>query len=139
MALAYYAVTPGGDQNDVTSGTALSHQTALTVVTWDDTEITRRDQLVTGLAFIKNYMENTTFNNSISNASDPRGYVIAKGADESTVVFRNETADTDSVLDGGTGHVALEGYSEVNAPKDEILRDLEVLKTAIMQGDFPIA
>ena len=138
MALAYYAVTPGGDQNDVTSGTALSHQVALTVVTWDDSEIVTRGQLLAHLALIESTLDTNIVYNSISNASDPRGYLVPFGGDQSDVVWRNATADTDSVLDGA-GHVAVEGYTEVNAPKGEILRDLQVIKTAIVQGDFPIA
>jgi len=139
MALAYYAITPGGNQDDVTSGTGLSHQIALTVITWDDSEITKKDEAHTHLELIKNVMENDDFYNSISNASDPRGYLVLKGGAESDVVWRNETADTNSILDAGTGHVALEGYSEVNAPKAEILADLEQLRIAMLEGDFPIA
>lgn len=138
MALAYYAITPGGKQADVTSGTALSHQTALTVITWDDAEVTRRDQLIEGLTHIRDYMENNDFRNSISNASDPRGYLTYTGGDYADVVWRNATADTESVLDN-IGQIALEGYSEVDAPKGEILRDLDQLITAAVQGDFPIA
>lgn len=139
MALAYYAIVPNGNQEDVTSGDTLSHQVALTVVTWDDSEVTTKDQVITHLELIKNVMENSDFYNSVTNASDPRGYIVLKGDGEDGVVWRNATADTDSVLDNGDGHVALEGYSEVNAPKAEILADLEQLRIAVLEGDFPIA
>lgn len=138
MALAFYAITPGGSQADVTSGVGKSHQTALTVITWDDAEVTRRDQVFEGLTHIRNFMENNDLVNAVTNGSDPRGYIQFTGGDYKDVVFRNATADTESVLDN-VGQIALEGYSEVNAPKDEILRDLDQLMTALMQGDFAIA
>jgi len=139
MALHYYDINKGAYPSSATRGSSASYAYSKDYqVTWDSTEITTKQQLVSHLELILAYISQNVVQNGTFNAQ-PNGYRVSKGGDVSDVNYRNHASeDTNSILDTD-GDVAVEWSTSANYFSNDIVEGVENIKEAVMQNTFPIA